>query len=170
MLATNHSQKAIRAFMQHEHAPLEKAEESVTITSRFGEVTVSLKNAIAFPHGLLGLPQFKNYCLTKMPNPKLGHFQLLQSLDDVELSFAVLPIEPENALIDAADIEECCKATCVERKNLGLILVVSVQRQLSGGNKITVNLRAPIVIDTERKAAMQYVFPNNKYQIAYELN
>ena len=105
-----------------------------------------------------------------MPNPKLGHFQLLQSLDDAELSFAVLPIEPENALIDAADIEECCKITGVERKNLGLLLVVSVQRQVAGGNKITVNLRAPIVVDTERKAAMQYVFPHNKYQIAYELN
>jgi flagellar assembly factor FliW len=166
----NPSQKAARAFMQQEHAPLEKAEESLTITSRFGEVTVSLKNAIAFPQGLLGLPQFKSYCLATMPNPKLGHFKLLQSLDDTELSFAVLPIEPENALIDAADIEECCKVNGVERQNLGLLLVVSVQRQVTGGNKITVNLRAPIVVDTDRKLALQYVFPHNKYQIAYELN
>ena len=60
MLANNQSQKAIQTFMKHEAAPLEKAEESVTVASRFGEVTVSLKNAIAFPHGLLGLPQFKS--------------------------------------------------------------------------------------------------------------
>ena len=171
MLAqTSHTHKVIEAFMKHEHAPLEAAEEPVNINSRFGEVTVSLKNAIGFPHGLLGLPQFKSYCLTNMPNPKLGHFKLLQSLEDEGLSFAVLPIEPKNALIDEADIEECCKLTGVERKDLGLLLVVAVHRQVSGPSKITVNVRAPIVVDTDRKLAMQYVFTHNKYQIAYELN
>ena len=170
MLAPNaHLQKTMQVFMKHEQAPLDAAEENITVKSRFGEVKISPKNAISFPHGLLGLPQFKVYSLAEMPNPKLGHFKLLQSLEDEELSFAVLPIDPKNALVDEADIDECCSATGVERKDLGLMLIVSVQRQVTG-NKITVNLRAPLVVDTSRKVAMQYVFPHNKYQIAYELN
>lgn len=172
MLATQstQSQKAIHAFMKQESAPLEQANESVTINSRFGAVTVSLKNAISFPHGLLGLPQFTSYCLTEMPNPKLASFKLLQSLEDPELSFAVLPIDPQNALIEAADITECCQITGVEEKDLALLLIVSVQRQIAGGTKITTNLRAPIVVDASRQVAMQYVFPHNKYPIAYDLN
>lgn len=171
MLSTQtQAQKAVQSFMKHESAPLESADESVTITSRFGDVTVSLKNAIAFPHGILGLPQFSAYCLTDMPSPKLGHFKLLQSLEDKELSFAVLPIDPKNALIEEADIEECCNVVGVEKQHLALLLIVSVQRRATGEVKITANLRAPIVVDTERKVAMQYVFPHNKYQIAYEMN
>lgn len=164
------TQKALHAFMKQESAPLEHLESEITVASRFGEVRVSLKNAINFPHGLLGLPQFKAFCLTEMPNPRMGSFKLLQSLEDAELSFAVLPIDPKNALIEAADIAECCNNVGVEEKDLALMLIVSVQRQITGGNKITVNLRAPIVVDTERRVAMQYVFPHNKYAIAYELN
>lgn len=172
MLATQttQSQKAIHAFMKHESAPLENVEESMVIESRFGKVTVSLKSAIHFPHGLLGLPQFNNYCLVEMPNPKLGSFKLLQSLEDMDLSFAVLPIEPKNALIEPADIRECCEITGVEEKDLAMLLIVSVQRHISGETKITTNLRAPIVVDANRKVAMQYVFPHNKYPIAYDLN
>ena len=172
MLATQttQSQKAIHAFMKHEVAPLEQADESVKINSRFGEVTVSLKNAISFPHGLLGLPQFKAYSLTEMPNPKLGSFKLLQSLEDADLSFAVLPIDPKNALIEAADVAECCNVVGIEEKDLAMLLIVSVQRQVSGATKISTNLRAPIVVDSARQVAMQYVFPHNKYPIAYDLN
>ena len=172
MLATQttQSQKAVHAFMKHEAASLEQTDESVTLKSRFGTVKVHFKNTISFPHGLLGLPQFNNYCLAEMPNPKLGSFKLLQSLDDTELSFAVLPIDPKNALIEAEDVTECCNAVGIEEKDLAMLLIVSVQRRVTGETKITTNLRAPIVVDTARKVAMQYVFPHNKYQIAYELN
>lgn len=161
----------IQNLMKNEPAKAQGTEaENVTITSRFGEVTVSLKNSIAFPHGLLGLPQFKHYALSTMPNPKLGSFKLLQSLEDADLSFAVLPVASDTPLIEKADILECCNAVGVEEKDLALMLIVSVQKLPGGNSRITANLRAPVMVDTNRKLAMQYVFPHTKYQIAYELN
>lgn len=162
---------SIQNLMKHESVKAEVAEtETVTITSRFGEVSVSLANAIVFPHGLLGLPQFKHYALSAMPNPKLASFKLLQSLEDADLSFAVLPVASDTKLIEKADIDECCNAVGVEAKDLALLLIVSVHKLPGGNTRITANLRAPVVVDTARKLAMQYVFPHNKYQIAYELN
>lgn len=144
--------------------------DTITVESRFGEVVVSLEHALSFPHGLLGLPQFKSYALADMPNPKLASLKLLQSLEDADLSFAVLPLPIENSLIDAADISECANATGVAKEDLALLIIVSVHKQAAGTSRITGNLRAPVVVDTNRRLAMQYVFPNSKYQIAYELS
>lgn len=154
-----------------EHQTREEATSNeLTIESRYGTVTVSLENAIYFPHGLLGLPDFKDFCLTEMPNPKLGQFKLLQSLNDSELSFVVLPFDPKDSdLIEDKDVQECLKVTGVREEHMVMLLIVAVQRT-PAEVKITANLRAPVVIDAEGKAAIQYVFSNTKYNVAHPLN
>lgn len=162
--------QAFHDFMKQEPAISGNQPETITVESRFGEVVVNLAHALSFPHGLLGLPQFKGYALAEMPNPKLAGFKLLQSLEDADLSFAVLPLPVENTLIDKADITECSTASGVAQEDMALLIIVSVHKQPAGGVRITGNLRAPVVVDTKRRLAMQYVFPNSKYQIAYELS
>jgi len=143
--------------------------EELVIESRFGEISVNTKNSIYFPQGLLGLPDNLHFCLTDIPNKNMGQFKLLQCLNDVTLSFVVLPIDIDNSLIDREDIDECCNLAKIETENLLVLLVVSVQRT-PGDIKVTANIRAPIIVDIHDKAALQYVFPNNKYEISQRLN
>lgn len=144
-------------------------EETVVIESRFGQIKVELKNAIFFPQGLLGLPDNLHFALSDIPKENMGRFKLLQCLNDHSLSFVVLPLSIDNTLIARKDLEECCQATSIQEADLLALLIVSVQRA-PDSVKVTANVRAPVVIDTSTKMAMQYVFPSNKYEICHVLS
>lgn len=136
------------------------------IKSRFGEVTVDASRAILFPVGLLGMPDKFHFVLTDFPNPKMEQFKLLQSLDDESLSFITLPVELENNIIAKADIEHACREMEIPPEDLGIVLIVSVHRSMTSV-QLSVNARAPIFFDVERRAAAQYVFTSNKYKIQH---
>ncbi len=146
----------------------EKASKDITIESRFGSVTVDTERAIFFPHGLLGLPDNLHFAITDIPKDNMKGFSLLQCLNDHSLSFVVMPIDLDNNLIEKKDLEEVCNAVGVPAKNLLTLLIVSVQRSPESV-KVTANLRAPVIVDAERKIAGQYVFPHNKYEICHQL-
>ncbi len=142
------------------------ANETEVVDTRFGKVTVYRKNPVVFPNGLLGMPDKFEFCLTKFPSEKLARFKLLQSLDDLELSFITLPVEMDNAIIDKADIQTACKDLEIKADDLSMLLIVTVHRT-SNAVRLSVNARAPIFINTPRRIATQYVFHNNKYQIQH---
>lgn len=146
-----------------------KKSEEIKVESRFGEITVSMENAIFFPQGLLGLPENLHFALTDIPKKNMGQFKLLQCLNDHSLSFVVLPLDLDNNLIERKDLEDSCNVLGVPLKSLLVLLIVSVQRSPESV-KITANVRAPVVVDSDRKLAAQYVFPHNKYEITHMLS
>jgi len=166
--------ESVKIEMKMENAffPKEQYSEggSHTIESRYGNLSVNLDNAIFFPKGLLGLPDFRDFCLAELPNnSKTPALKLLQSLNDKDLSFIVLPAGAENTFIDGQDMNECYGATGVTKENILLLFILTVQN-VPGNVKITANIRAPIIIDTAEKLAIQYVFPNSKYDIRHILS
>ena len=142
--------------------------EELTIESRFGTIHVSKDNALYFPQGLLGLPQNLHFVLADIPRENMGQFKLLQCLNDHTVSFVVLPLDSENSLIEKSDLLECCDTLNVKEDDLLTLLIVSVQRSPEA-IKVTANLRAPVIVDVNDKAAIQYVFPTNKYDICHQL-
>jgi len=139
-----------------------------TISSRFGEITVDSSKSILFPRGLLGMPDGSNFVLANFPNPKMQQFMLLQSLDQPQLSFITLPLELNNAIIAAADVKSACRDMQIEERHLALLLIVSVHRSLSDV-KLSVNARAPLFIDAERRTGGQYVYQHDAYKVQHML-
>ena len=120
-----------------------------------------------FPNGMLGIPDKFEYCLTGFPNEKLARFKLLQSLDDLELSFITLPVDIENNnIIEKADVETACRDLAIEMSQITMLLVVTVHRAGSQV-RLSVNARAPIFVDTARRIAHQHVFHHSKYAIQH---
>lgn len=151
-------------FMSNKFATTEQGgSEEMRIESRFGAVTVRMENAVFFPHGLLGLPDNLHFAVTEFPKA-MGQFKLFQCLNDHSLSFITLPVAVDNKLIERKDLEDACKVLNVELKNLLTLLIVSVKRTPEG-SVITANVRAPVLIDTRDMAGIQYVFPQNKYDV-----
>lgn len=144
----------------------ERASEIITIESRFGSIKVDKAKAILFPVGILGMPDKHHFVLTDFPNPKLAQFKLLQSLDDAELSFITLPVEINNNIIAREDILAASQDMEIPEKDLGVVLIVSVHRGLTSV-RLSVNARAPIFLDSNRRAAAQYVFTTNKYKVQH---
>lgn len=140
--------------------------ETETVDTRFGKVTVFRRNPIVFPNGVLGMPDKFQFCLTNFPAEKLARFKLLQSLDDLQLSFITLPLELENTIIERADLEQAAKDLDIATDQMALLLIVSVHRE-SSGVKLSVNARAPILMNAARRIAHQYVFASSKYDIRH---
>ena len=140
--------------------------DKTIIETRFGAITVNLDNAVYFPSGLLGMPDKLYFCLADFPNKENTDFKILQSLNDIDLSFAVLPLPSSNDLIDENDINNICEIIDTTPENIGIVLISSTHNTPEG-TQVSVNVRAPIVINMIEQAAVQYVFPNNKYKIRH---
>lgn len=138
-----------------------------TIKSRFGDIKINPNKVISFPHGLLGLPSQCSFYLADFPTAR-DPFKVLQSADDEELSFIVVPSDRNIALLDKNDLKEACNLLEIDMDNLLILLIVTVHRSPEETH-VSVNLRAPVFIDTETRTATQYVFQNTKYAIQHRL-
>jgi len=151
--------------MMPQSVPAGKPETEV-VETRFGKVTIYRKNPIIFPNGLLGLPDKSEFCLTGFPTEKMARFKLLQSLEDSGLSFITLPLDTQNPIFEAGDLEQAAKDLDIPNEQFTILLIVSVHRE-NGGVKLSVNARAPIFVNAAKRTATQYVFASNKYSIRH---
>jgi len=142
--------------------------ESEVVETRFGKVTINPAHPILFPNGLLGMPDKIKFCISALPTEKMARFKLMQSLDDKNLSFIVLPVDINNSIAEKADMETAARDLGIAPADMAVMFVVSVHRE-SSGVKLSVNARAPIIINSAKRLATQYVFHNAKYQIRHAL-
>ena len=142
--------------------------ESEEIDTRFGKVTVNPRQPIYFASGLLGMPDKLHFSLTHFPSEKMARFKLLQSLDDHALSFITLPVDINNPIIDRADLAQAATDLELTLDEVAVLLMVTVHRE-AGVAKLSVNARAPLLMDVKRRTATQYVFSHTKYLIRQPL-
>ncbi|MFO0997577.1 MAG: flagellar assembly protein FliW [Alphaproteobacteria bacterium] len=144
------------------------APEYVEIDTRFGRIAFKTEHAIEMPLGLPGFPGRRSFGLSAVPSDKFDQFLLFQDLDDAKLCFLVLPMPISTPLIEAEDVTEALETLGVAHESAAILLIVTV-RQDQGGAAATVNLRAPIILDTARRTARQHVMPNSKYAIRHAI-
>lgn len=134
------------------------------IRTRFGEVSVDVSRSVNFPRGLLGMPDKSNFVLTNFNSAKMEQFKLLQSLDELQLSFITLPLDANNNIIGIADIRGAADDLQIAYDDLVVLLIVSVHRS-PDSVRLSVNARAPLFIDVKQKLGAQYVFANDAYKV-----
>lgn len=142
--------------------------EEVTVETQFGPMAFNLEHALHFPHGLLGFGGHTRFGLANLPDPAYGSFKLMQSLDGSGLAFLVLPASNLADAIQQSDIDEAFDALSIPRESGAALMIVTVRKH---EEKVTlsVNLRAPVLIDTKTRKAVQYVLANSAYSIRHEL-
>ncbi|MFZ4541705.1 MAG: flagellar assembly protein FliW [Rickettsiales bacterium] len=145
-----------------------EASEKEELDTRFGRITINPRQIIIFPTGMLGMPDKQQYCLTHFPSEKMARFKLLQSLDDAALSFITVPVDIDNPIIEREDLAQAAQDLGMPLTDVVVLLVVTVQRE-SGVAKLSVNARAPVLVQVSRNLAAQYVFPHTKYLIRQPL-
>lgn len=142
--------------------------ELETIRSRFGDITVDAAKTITFARGMLGMPDKHRFVLANFPNPRMQQFMLLQSLDDRTLSFITLPLDLKNSIISAEDISGACRDLQIGETSAAILLIVNVHRSVDQV-RLSVNARAPLMIDAERRIGAQYVFQHDTYNVQHML-
>ena len=145
--------------------------ESLRVETRYGVYGFGPDNRIAMPQGLVGFTDHRVFGLANLPDGVPEDFKLLQSLDaETPLSFIVMPLAPEAAPIEPADLTEACTASGIEVERACLLYVVTVRPKEHGqGVDLTANFKAPIVLDLETRRARQHVLSKDRYPVRHPL-
>ena len=128
-------------------------------TKAYGEIKVEENSAIFFKREILGFESFRYYYLIEMGD--LPNFYWLQSKEEPQLAFIVVDprlFKPDYELnIDEADV-----ALLEMEKDDAVIdfVIVNIPEDVS---KMTINLLGPIVINVNKRIAVQGISLNNDY-------
>lgn len=167
--------KVMSAFEQSE--TVSQQGDVAYVDSRFGKIKVDLNKTIFFPEGLLGMPDKTHFCLADFPDPNYAQFKILQSVDAADLAFITLPLDEDASLpsfrfIEMKDLDACMNALEIDRANFAVLLITSVHHALKDGGemKISVNVRAPLILDTSKSEGIQYIFQSNKYEVRHVIS
>lgn len=128
-------------------------------------------STIAFPQGLPGFPAATRFALLPLGAGAEGML-VMQSQEDPELRFLVLPYREEELALRRADLEAACAHLGVPPAHAAFLLVVTRRPPAcaaDGPGQLFVNLRAPLVVDTERRTAVQHVLASTDYSVRHRL-
>ncbi|RJX28113.1 MAG: hypothetical protein C4531_12615 [Desulfurivibrio sp.] len=143
------------------------ADKNITVqTSRFGEITVDKERIISLLSPILGFPESTRFIL-KAHSPK-SPFMWLQSLDNPQLAFVVLPAgltgldyRPE---IPRQILKELLITSDSDRD---ILLILTIPKNKP--QEMTANLLGPLVLNPGKRLAVQVVLDPQKYDPCWRL-
>lgn len=133
----------------------------VVNTTRFGPIEISNEDILTFSEGLLGFNDLEKFVLLDDPNDEI--FAWLQSCDEASIAFPVL--EPElfednySLEMSKSDLQSL-QAT--DETPLRSFCIITIPEDPA---RMTANLKAPVVVNIEKRIARQCVLQNNKLEI-----
>jgi flagellar assembly factor FliW len=134
-------------------------------TCRFGELEIKPESVFSIAEGLFGFAHARRYCL--LEHTPESPFRWLQSVDQPEVAFVVIdPLEffPDY-LVEIADPE--AEALGLHSPDDAAILnIVTIAENY---RDTTVNLLAPVVVNTRTRKAKQLILANEAYDTKHRL-
>lgn len=149
-------------------APQSEGDQKATVATRFGVIEFDLGQALTFPKAIPGFVGYQQFGLAMIPSQTPSSFMLLQALDPDDLSFIVLPYDPAAGLIDPADIAAAQQHLGIAPADCAIMLIATFRR-MGNSFETSVNMRAPIFIDTTNRLAWQHILPNDRYAVRHKL-
>jgi flagellar assembly factor FliW len=135
-------------------------------TKLFGEIAVDESKLISFPQGIIGFPELKDFLLIHDGDGN-GNIKWMQSVQ--EPAFAMPVVDPLTVIPEYnPDIEdELLKPLGgITEENMLVIVTITVPKEIE---KMTVNLKAPIIINSESRKAAQLIIDSDRYQVKFPI-
>lgn len=137
-------------------------------TKFFGEIDLSEDKIITFERGIIGFENCKQFTILfdsdKEERPVISW---LQSLEEQALALPIInplvvkddynPIVEDELLKHVGDLTE---------ENLVIFLAMTVPSDLT---KMTVNLKAPFIINADTRQGAQLIVENQDYEVRYKV-
>lgn len=139
-------------------------------TRLFGEIEIDESKIITFEDGIIGFPDMKKFTLIfdeeKEGRPSISW---LQSMDEPEIAFPVMdPLFVCETYNPSVEDELLKDLGTIKEDNLYVLVTVTVPQNIK---ELAVNLKAPIVINTDTRKASQIIVEDDlpvRYRI-YEI-
>ncbi|MBL4932903.1 MULTISPECIES: flagellar assembly protein FliW [Clostridium] len=135
------------------------------ITKFHGTFNYEEKDIINFPNGIMGFEELNKFIIVESKENEA--FKILQSLEDGDIG--LLSISP-------FDVKEDYEVELNEEmvNSLGIespedVILYNIVTLNSDIYKITVNLKAPIIINVNKKVGKQVIIDKEEYKIKHPL-
>lgn len=137
-------------------------------TKYFGEKDLPDEKIITLEKGLMGFDQYKKYTILYDCEKEGGtNISWFQSVDEPSLALPVI-----NPLIVKEDYNPTVEDELLEGlgdlndDNLVILITMTVPPELE---KMTVNLKAPIIINADTRKGAQVIVENQEYEVRYKV-
>jgi len=135
-------------------------------TKWFGTLEIGEDKIITFQKGLIGLDKFKKYTIVyNTEKSDTATIMWLQSIEDENIAIPVM--NPELFMTDYDPIIEDALLESlgdIETAELIVLVTLTVPSDII---KMTSNLKAPIIINSDNLKACQIIADNEKYTVKY---
>ncbi len=137
-------------------------------TKNFGEVVIDDDKIITFPGGIVGFPDLKSFTLIhNEEKDKVNSVHWLQSLDEPAFAMPVLdPLLVEENYNPEVEYELLKPLGELNPEEMLVLVTLTVPKDVKA---MSVNLRAPIVINSENRLACQIILDSDQYAVKYPI-
>jgi len=130
-------------------------------TTRFGEIEVGDDHVIHFKDGMIGFSKLKEYTLIESPGMPL--ILWLQSVDEPDIAFPL--VEPyffkKDYKVNLSDSDKHSLGF-QEGDRQKLLTVMTIPENMT---QMTVNLKAPVVVDINRSSGAQIIMQDRSLEV-----
>ena len=130
-------------------------------TRYFGTIDIEEEKIITLEKGMIGFPDFKKFTLIFDEEKGLDKSQImwLQSMDDGETAFPVTnPCKIKDDYSPTINDELLLPLGDLNEENIFILVTVTVPKKVED---FTVNLKAPIIINTDNMKGAQIIVEDN---------
>lgn len=131
-------------------------------TKHFGEININEEQIITFVDGIPGFESLTKYSIIQTQEPDSA-FCWMQSTENPELAFALV-----NPFMIKADYEFELTQEKLDMLNIRApeeVVVYAIVVIPDDVSKASMNLKAPIIINSTTKKGAQIIIDNSKYEI-----
>ena len=136
-------------------------------TKFFGEVDLPEEKIITLDRGLIGLEQYKKYTILYDCEKEETNISWFQSIEEPTLALPVikpwLVKEDYNPVVEDELLESLGELT---EENLVILLTMTVPENIK---EMSVNLKAPIIINADTRKGTQIAVENKDYEVKYKI-
>lgn len=136
-------------------------------TRLFGEIEIEQDKIICFENGIIGFPDCRNFTLIyDKEDGKKNNISWLQSMDEPAFALPVInPLVIKEDYNPTVEDEFLKGLGSLTPENIYVLVTVTVPQKIEN---ISINLKAPIIINTDERKAIQVIIEDDfpvKYMI-----
>ena len=137
-------------------------------TKYFGEIDLTEDKIITLERGLFGFEEFKKYTILYDCEKKGGaNISWFQSVDEPTLALPVInPLLVKEDYNPVVEDELLSGIGEISEENLVILLTMTVPANIK---EMSVNLKAPIIINADTRKGAQLIVENRDYEVKYKI-
>ena len=137
-------------------------------TKYFGEIDLTEDKIITLERGLFGFEEFKKYTILYDCEKEGGaNVSWFQSVDEPTLALPVMnPLLVKEDYNPVVEDELLSGIGEISEENLVILLTMTVPADIK---EMSVNLKAPIIINADTRKGVQLIVENQDYEVKYKI-